>query len=104
MNDVLFTIVEGLIVIFMLVILRYALPYLKLKLTNLSDDVLFAMILKEVKSVEQDVAFQLGFEKKDEVMIRINQWCNNHGIKITESQISHLIESAVWVMKEGKNA
>ena len=99
MNEVLFTVLEGLVILSVLITIRYAIPYFKYKLLELVDETVLNEVIKAVKSVEQDVAYTLGFEKKEEVTARITKWAAGHGIKITQAQLSQLIETAVWIMK-----
>lgn len=99
MNDILFAILKGILSISIIVIMRYLLPYLKIKLTATIDDEILDKVIEAVKSVEQDKHFELGYEKKKEVIIRISTWAEKHGIEITEEQLSELIETAVWIMK-----
>ena len=104
MSDVMFTVLEIIVSASMLIVMRYVVPYLKLWLTSKIDAEVWNQIVKEVKSVEQTiVGSKLGTVKKEEVLVRITAWANTHGIKITQKQLSDLIEAAVWVMKnEGK--
>lgn len=102
MNDVLYTIIQIIVAGSTVLIMRYVLPYLKLKLSRLISDNLFEEILKAVKSVQQDPVFVLGKDKKDEVIVRITAWANNNGIRITQEQLSGLIEAAVFIMKNNK--
>ena len=104
MNDILLTVLEGIIIILVMIITRYVVPYLKYKLMEITNEVLIREIVQAVKSVEQDVAYRIGIEKKEEVMVRITGWANQHGISITQAQLSHLIEAAVWTMKKEGNA
>lgn len=99
MNDILFELLKAVISVSIVLVMRYAVPYLKYKLAETIDENVFKEVLKAVKSVQQDPKFNLGTEKKEEVMIRITAWANTHGIKITQKQIAELIETAVFVMK-----
>ena len=104
MNDFLYTIIQIIVAGSTLLLMRYVLPYLKIKLAKMVSDNLFDEILKAVKSVQQDPDFILGKDKKEEVLVRITAWANNNGIRITQKQLSELIETAVFIMKsEGKN-
>ena len=103
MNEILFTVLEGLVAISILLLMRVVLPYLKVKLQSVVDEEVFKEILRAVKSVEQDSDFIHGTEKKDEVITRITDWAIERGIKVTYDQVSQLIETAVWIMNnEGK--
>ena len=99
MNEVVFTLLQSVIIIVVLIATRYVIPYLKYKLLEIVDEAVLNEIIKAVKSVEQDEHFTLGVEKKEEVMVRITGWANAHGISITQGQLAQLIETAVWIMK-----
>ena len=104
MNDLLYTIIQVIVAVSTLLLMRYVLPYLKIKLAKMVSDNLFDEILKAVKSVQQDPDFIFGKDKKEEVLVRITAWANNNGIRITQKQLSELIETAVFIMKsEDKN-
>ena len=104
MSDIMFTILQAIIALSIILIMRYALPYLKLKLRALADDNIWDVIEKSVRSVEQTIkGSKLGAVKKEEVIIRVTAYANQHGIPITQEQISQLIETAVFIMNnEGK--
>lgn len=98
MNEILLTVFQGIIITVVLIATRYVVPFLKYKLLETIDETLLNEIIKAVKSVEQDVHFTIGTEKKEEVMVRITGWANRHGIQITQGQLAQLIETAVWIM------
>lgn len=100
-----FTILEGIVAISIILIMRYAIPYLRIKLQSVIDITVWDAIVKEVKSVEQTMKGKgIGVAKKEEVIVRITAWANKHGIAITQEQISQLIETAVFIMNnEDKN-
>lgn len=100
MNEILFTVIEGIVVIMLMLLMRYAVPYLKYKVLALTDQTIWEAIIREVKSVEQTMTGSgQGSAKKEEVMSRIYLWAEKHGIRITRDQISQLIETAVFVLK-----
>ena len=100
-----FTILEGIVAVSTILIMRYVIPFLRIKLQSVIDVVVWGAIVKEVKSVEQTMKGKgLGIAKKEEVIVRITAWANKHGIAITQEQISQLIETAVFIMNnEDKN-
>lgn len=104
MNDVVFIMLEAIVSVSVILVMRYVIPYLKMKLQSSIDETVLIKVLEAVKSVEQDPAFQnfLGREKKEEVICRIIAWANEHGINITYTQLSQLIETAVFTMKNEK--
>lgn len=105
MNDYTFLILRGIISISIILVMRYVLPYLKYKLAQIIDETTWNAIVKEVKSVEQTIKGSgMGAVKKEEVISRITIWAIKHGIKITEEQLSQLIETAVWIMNNEDKA
>lgn len=98
-NDILMMILKALVIIFVLIMTRYVLPYLKLVLQETIDSQLWDVILTAVKSVQQDPKYSIGAAKRLEVIRRVTDWANKHGIPFTEEQLSELIEAAVWTMK-----
>lgn len=99
MNDITFTVLQAIVSLSIIIIMRYFIPWLKFKLTSTVDETVFNEIIKMVKSVEQSIKGSgLGKTKKEEVIVRITSWANQHGIAITQSQLSQLIETAVWIM------
>ncbi len=99
MNDILFMVLQTVVGVSMILIMRYVVPYLKIKLQSVVDATVWDAIVKEVKSVEQTMKGSgRGTAKKEEVLLRITIWANSHGIKITQEQISQLIETAVFIM------
>lgn len=99
MNNIIFTILQALISLAIILTMRYFIPWLKFKLRNAVDETVFNEISKMVKSVEQSIKGSgLGKTKKEEVIVKITSWANQHGISITQEQLSDLIETAVWIM------
>ena len=99
MNDIMFTILQAILSLSIILIMRYVLPYLKVKLQSVCDAYLFNAIRDAVKSVEQTIVGEkMGQAKKEEVEWRIVKWANAHKIAITQEQLSDLIETAVWTM------
>lgn len=98
MNEVLYNLIQIVVIASMIIIMRYLVPFLRVRLQSVIDAEIWKMIVKEVKSVEQTMT--MGKVKKEEVIVRVTSWANNHGIKITQEQISNLIEAAVFVMKK----
>lgn len=99
MNDVVFTILQAVLSLSIILIMRHVLPYLKLKLQSVCDEYLLNAIKEAVKSVEQTIIGEkMGKAKKEEVLCRITAWANEHNIPFTQKQLSDLIETAVWTM------
>lgn len=105
MNDVLFKVLEIVIIIAITVIMRYVVPILKLKITSFGGDELWKFIVKAVQSAEQTIkGAKKGTIKKEEVLSMVTAWANEHNIPITQEQLSSLIESAVYAMNSEKES
>ena len=103
MDDLVFTIVKMVVMavaaIIGVVITRYAIPWIN----SLKDDANYAQLISiveaGVKAAEQVFKEpQSGAQKKQHVIEFVTKWLNDAGIEITESQLSELIEAAVFNM------
>lgn len=103
MDDLVFTIVKMVVMavaaIIGVLITRYAIPWIN----SLKDDANYAQILSiieaGVKAAEQVFTEpHSGAQKKQHVIEFVTQWLKDAGIEITESQLSELIEAAVFNM------
>lgn len=100
MEEYTFEVLKIVISISIVIVMGYVVPYLRIKLQDVVDETVWKAVVKEVKSVEQTL--HLGSVKKEEVIVRVTGWANSHNIKITQDQISNLIEAAVFIMKNEK--
>ena len=103
MNDVLFEILKAVVVLAVILLFRYAIPYVKL----LVEDSKYAWLVKwvelSVKSAEQTIlGDKSGAEKKAIVTEFIRGLLINKNISISDEQLNTLIESAVFEMNGGK--
>ncbi|MBP3781765.1 MAG: phage holin [Butyrivibrio sp.] len=99
MNEIMFTILEAVVSLAIILVMRYLIPYLKIKLKSLIDETLWDAIVKAVKAAEQTIkGSKQGVVKKEDVLVNVTAWAVKHGINITQEQLSRLIESAVWIM------
>lgn len=100
MNDIVFAILQMVVIISTVLTMRYLLPYLRYKLNNIIDMTVWDAIVKAVKSVEESIKGSgMGQIKKEEVIVRVSNWTISHGLNITREQLSQLIDTAVWIMK-----
>lgn len=96
MSDLVFSIVEVLIRLLVVVFVAYILPPAR----NLMEKILAERWAKDaVNTAQQIMAKQTGAERKDYVVEKLTTALNERNIKITEEQIDMLIESAVKQMK-----
>ena len=100
MNDILFKIVESLIVISIMVLTRYAIPLLKTKVKNSNLDWLADWAVYAVKAAEQTNGSGFGHNKKTIVKEFLVELTNQYNVTITDTQLENLIEAAVYAMKQ----
>lgn len=101
MNEVLFEILKAAVMLVIVLLVRYAIPYVKLKV----EDTKYAWLVKwvelSVKSAEQTiVGNKTGAEKKAIVTEFIKNLLMQKNISISDDQLNTLIESAVYIMNK----
>lgn len=102
MNEILFEVLKAVLVLVIILIGRYAIPYIRLQLENTK----YAWVLKwvdlAVKSAEQTITGErTGPEKKAIVTEFIKNMLIKKNIAMSEDQVDTLIEAAVFAMKNG---
>lgn len=103
MNDILFTIVQVIVIICSILFVRFVIPLLKEKLNQKQYEQIKALVNDAVFAVEQLIGAGKGSEKKEEVITFVMNYIVAKGINITRKQVDILIESAVFVMNREKN-
>lgn len=98
MNDLTFNILKLVVSVVCALIAVYLVPYLKNKLQDEKYAQLLYMVEVAVRAAEQTIGSGEGKLKKEEVMSFVLRWMADNGIKITEEQLSQLIESTVFNM------
>lgn len=103
MNDVLFEVLKAVVVLVVILVARYGIPYLK----TLAENTKYTWIVKwvelSVKSAEQTIfGDKTGPEKKAIVTEFIKGMLLKKNISISDEQLSTLIEAAVFEMNGGK--
>lgn len=97
MNETLFTIIKYAIGILTLVIFRYVIPYVKLKLENSKYANVLDFIEKCINAAESDPLFKeivkAGEKKKKYVIKSVTEYINSNGIKISVDQLNLLIQA-----------
>lgn len=100
MNDVTFNILKLVVSVSVAVISAFLVPYLRNKLKDEKYKNLMDMVKVAVYAAEQTIGSGNGGLKKQEVIVFVSNWMRENGIKITEDQLSQLIESAVFAMNK----
>lgn len=103
MNDILFELLKTTIIVVIIVITRYLVPYLKMKVEASKYADIVNWVEKAVKDAEQTIKETgKGIEKKEKVANFILDHALENNIDITYEQVSVLIEAAVKTMKDGE--
>lgn len=99
MDDVTFTIFKVVFSVCLALATVYLVPYLKTLRNDARYKSMIDMIAVAVRAAEQTITGSgQGAIKKDHVMEFVREWLAKQGITITDTQLSDLIESAVWSM------
>lgn len=101
MNDILFEILKFTIVVAIIIVTRYLVPWLKTQIKGTRYEEYLAMVNDAVKWAEQTIGAGNGAEKKQLVLSFLTQLALDKNLSITAEQLEVLIESAVFAMKEG---
>ena len=100
MSEITFTILKIVVSVCAALVTVYLIPYIK----TLKEDKRYAslmdMVEVAVKAAEQTIGSGQGAIKKEEVENFVTEWMVDNGIKISYEQLSQLIESAVYAMKQ----
>ena len=103
MNDVLFEILKAVVVLVVVLLARYAVPYIKQLLENTKYEWIVKWVELSVKSAEQTIlGGKTGPEKKAIVTEFIKGLLIKKNISISDDQLNTLIEAAVFEMNGGK--
>ena len=100
MNDATFTILKVVVSVCSALITVYLIPYIYTLKEDRRYASLVAMVEVAVKAAEQTIGKGQGEFKKSEVIDFVSKWMNENGVKITEEQLSQIIESAVYQLKQ----
>ena len=102
MNNILFEVLKAVVILVVILLTRYAVPYLKLILENSKHEWIVKWVDVAVKSAEQTIK-ESGEDKKDIVTKFIKSQLIQKNISISDEQLDNLIESAVYAMNENKS-
>ena len=101
MNEILFEVLKAVLMLVIVLIARYAIPYIKLLVENTKYAWLVKWVELSVKSAQQTIlGDKSGPEKKAIVTKFIKDLLIQKNISISDEQLDTLIESAVYIMKQ----
>lgn len=101
MNDILFEILKAVTILVVILLTRYALPYLKQVVEVSKYNWVLKWVNVAVKSAEQTIK-EGGQEKKAIVTEFIRGLLIKKKISLSDEQLDNLIESAVYAMNADK--
>lgn len=82
---------------------HYVVPYIKTLCQEKQNKALFDAVMTGVRAAEQTIKEPgQGSCKKAEVISYVSTWMNEHGVEISQDELSQLIEAAVYVMNHTK--
>ena len=103
MNEALFEILKAVVVLVIVLLARYVIPYLKALAENTKYNWVTKWVELAVKSAEQTIlGDKTGADKKAIVTEFIKNMLIKKNITISDDQLNTLIESAVFEMNGGK--
>ena len=100
MSEITFIILKIVVSVCAALITAYAIPYIKTVSSDKKYKNLVDMVTVAVLAAEQTIGAGQGAAKKSEVIDFVTRWMEDHGIYISQEQLSQLIEAAVYQMKE----
>jgi LL-H family phage holin len=105
MNDITFAILKIVVsvcaAILTYVLTYYVVPYIKTLCQEKRYKALFDAVMTGVQAAEQTIKEPgQGDYKKAEVIAFVSDWMMEHGIKISQDELSQLIECAVFSMHQ----
>lgn len=101
MNNILYEILKAVVVLLLILLTRYAVPYLKQKAENSKYEWVVKWAEVAVKSAEQTVfGDKKGVERKAIVTKFIKKMLLQKNISISDEQLDNIIEAAVFAMKK----
>lgn len=104
MKDIIFEVVNLVVMIAALVVVRYVVPWIRKKLGDDKLNTIAQWAEKAVLYAEQVMTAATGEEKKEAVTAIIKEIVEANNISITDEQIDILIESAVKQMNMSETA
>lgn len=103
MNEVLFDLMLGVVIVVVVLITKHLVPYLKSQVQETEYSELLDLIEKAVHAVEQTIRESgQGRAKKAEVIKFIHKYLNENNIEISDEQLDKLVEAAVFAMNKSK--
>lgn len=105
MNEMLFDVLMGVVIICVIIITKYLVPYIKRLIHESQYAELLDIIEQSVDALEQTIKESgMGKVKKADVVKFVTNWLNTNNFTISEEQLDKLIEAAVYTMNQSKES
>lgn len=102
MSQILFEILKAVLILTITLVVRYAIPYIKLQLDKQNLSWVTEWVITAVRAAEQTIiGNKTGTEKKEYVTKFVKDMVTKQKIPLTVEQIDNLIEAAVLTLKDG---
>lgn len=99
MSEMLYNVVTVVVMVAITIIVRYAVPWLKLQIEESQYAQVIEVVEEAVRAAEQTIRKSgQGTIKKERVVEFLHTWLKSKGITMTYEQIDNLIEAAVYAM------
>lgn len=105
MNEITYMVLRVVVCICATLITLYVIPYIKTLKEDTRYKNMIDLIAVAVRAAEQTITGSgQGALKKEKVMEFVRTWLNAQGIFITDTQLSDLVEAAVYALKQEQTA
>jgi len=102
MSDIILRILEFIVVIAVVAVTRYVIPWFKSNIAINENEILIDIVNTAVMYAEQTL--DTGAVKKKAVMDLVLNQLSKRGIVVTEDQVNALVEAAVFAMNKMKTS
>lgn len=103
MNELTMIVLKIVVAVAVTLITGFLIPLLKNLIGNIKDQNLRNAVEAAVQAAEQTIKGSgAGAAKKEDVLKSMLDWCQEHGVNLTDKQLDQLIESAVFAMNNSK--
>lgn len=103
MNEILFEVLKAAVVVAVILLVRYAVPFIKARIETSEYDWIIKWAEIAVRSAEQTILGSgTGKDKKAIVTEFLKKLLISKNISLSDEQLDNLIEAAVFAMNEGK--
>lgn len=100
MNDVVFEILKAVIVLVIILIAKYLVPWMKLQVEGTKHEWLLKWVELAVRSAEQTILGDKTGPEKKAIVTKFLKEQLQKNISISDEQLNTLIEAAVYAMKQ----